>query len=311
MWRKLRLARGFSLALLASAQHQDIEELIENHRWPQAAQRLQSVSPSDARMNWLAARVRFAYHDLDQAAELTEKAATLDPKNADYQFLLYEVYGSQAAEASVFRQPGLAKKCKKAVDNAVALNPKHAEALAGLMIYLYRAPGFFGGDKKRAYSIPREIAAFNPARGHLAQAQIDLLEKRSDLARESYRKAVAADPNFQEARILLARALAGEPEQAEVQAREAIRINPKRINGWELLAYALGRQGKIAELDQTIAKMGDTTGLFHGARGLLDGAKDSAKAEQMLRQYVKQPSPGPERPTAAQAESLLKKNVSR
>ena len=62
---------------------------------------------------------------------------------------------------------------------------------------------------------------------------------------------------------------------------------------------------------QTIAKMGDTTGLFHGARGLLDGAKDSAKAEQMLRQYVKQPSPGPERPTAAQAESLLKKNVSR
>jgi tetratricopeptide (TPR) repeat protein len=310
MWRKAKLARGFSLALLASAQHQDIEELIENHRWPQAAQRLQSVPDNDARLNWLAGRVRFAYHDLDKAAGFTEKAAALDPKNADYQFLLYEVYGSQAAEASVFRQPGLARKCKKAVDNAVALNPKHAEALTGLMIYLYRAPGFFGGDKKRAYSIPAEIAAFSPARGHLAQAEIDLLEKRPDLARESYRKAVAADPNLFAARLQLARSLSDQPEQAEAHAREAIRIKPKRLDGWELLAYALGRQGKIAELDQTIAKMDDSAGLFHGARGLLDGSKDKAKAQQMLRQYVKQPSPGPERPTAAQAESLLK-NVSR
>src|SRR5689334_2990397 len=122
MWRKPKLARGLSLALLASAQSQDIEELIENRQWPQAAQRLQSVPATDARLNWLAARVRFAYHDLEKAAELTERAAAIDPKNADYQFLLYEIYGSQAAEASLFRQPGLAKKCKKAVDNAVALN---------------------------------------------------------------------------------------------------------------------------------------------------------------------------------------------
>jgi hypothetical protein len=116
------------------------------------------------------------------------------------------------------------------------------------MIYLYRAPGFFGGDKKRAYPIPREIAAFNPARGHLAQAQIDLLEKRPDLARESYRKAVAADPNFQDARICSRAAWPVSPNGPKFRRAKPIRINPKRIDGWELLAYALGRQARSPNL---------------------------------------------------------------
>jgi hypothetical protein len=78
------------LPALALPQHSDLEELVENHRWVQAealaATRLKQASPSDAKLRWLAARVRFAYGDLERAAELTEKAAAVDPKNADYQF---------------------------------------------------------------------------------------------------------------------------------------------------------------------------------------------------------------------------------
>jgi tetratricopeptide (TPR) repeat protein len=287
---------------ISYAQQNDLEALIENGQWRQAsALAEQRLRQDDARSLWLAARVRFAYHDLDKAAELTEKAAALDPKNADYQFLLYEIYGTQAAQASVFRQPGLARKCKKAVDTAVALDPKHIEAQVGLMLYLYQAPGFFGGDKERALAIPGYIGSFNPARGHLAQARLELLNKQPGKARECYRKAVAANPDLHEARVLLARSTGD-----EAQAREAIRINPKRIDGWDALAYALGRQGKTTELDQVVARMEEPTGLYHGARGLLDGDKDAAKAGQMLRQYLKNPAQGPERPTVAQAERRLK-----
>ena len=123
--------------------HADLEELVENHQWPQASslaeQRLKA-SPNDARLQWLAAEVRFAYRDLDRAAKLAEQAAAGDPDNANYQFALFEIYGSQAEKASLFRQPGLARKAKKAVDRALELDPKHAKALFGSMIYLYRAP---------------------------------------------------------------------------------------------------------------------------------------------------------------------------
>lgn len=301
-----RAAAGIVATLLACtvlhAQSLSLEQLIENAQWREAAAVIEKQpKPADAKWLGQAARVRIAYHDLDKAAEFAEKAASLEPKNADHHFLLYEIYGTQAAEASIFRQPGLARKCKKAVDTAVELDPKHVEAQVGLMLYLYQAPGFFGGDKKRALAIPGLIGAFNPARGHLAQAKLELLDKSPAKAQECYRKAVAADPNLHEARVLLARSLGD-----QAQAREAIRINPKRIDGWDALAYALGRQGKVAELDALIAKREEPTGLYHGALGLLDGGKDSAKAVELLTRYSKRPADGPERPTAADAEKRVK-----
>ena len=309
----MRFMFAASMAALATGQlrasQAELEELVENGQWAKAstisAQLLQSGPVGDARLQWLAARIRFAYGDLDKAAEFTEKAAALDPKNADYQFFLFEVYGSQAQNASILRQPGLARKCKKAVDAAIALDPKHVKALMGSMMYLYRAPSLFGGDKQRALAIPGEIGKFDPARGHLAQAELDSLEKQYGKARESYRKAVAADPNLYPARISLARSLAyneaPDLAEAEVQAREAIRINRKRPDGWDLLTYALGRQSKVVELDRAITQSGDSSANFYGGRGLLDAAKDDLKAERLFRQYLKEPAQGPGRPSQALA----------
>lgn len=313
----MRFIFAASMAALATGQqraaHAELEELVENGQWAKASalttQLLQSGPTGDARLQWLAARVKFAYGDLDKAAEHTEKAAALDPKNADYQFFLFEVYGSQAQNASILRQPGLARKCKKAVDTAIALDPKHVKALMGSMMYLYRAPSLFGGDKQRALAIPGEIGKFDPARGHLAQAELEMMEKRPGNFRECYRKAVAANPNLYPARISLARSLAyNDPPdfaQAELHAREAVRINRKRTDGWDLLAYALGRQGKVIELEQAMAEAGESSTSFYAGRGLLDAAKDSPKAERLFRQYLKEPAQGPGRPSLAAARLSL------
>ena len=302
---------------MACGQQADLEALVENEQWRQASALADQRLPSgakDARLQYLAARIRLAYSDLDRAVTLAERAAELDPRSADYQDLLFEVYGSQAQQASILRQAGLARKCKKAVDRAIELDPKHIEALIGSMLYLYHAPGLFGGDKKRALAIPGIIGAFNPGRGHLAQARLDLMEKQPAKARESYRQAVAADPNLHLARVLLSRSLANNdaPDlpRAEAEARQAVRINPKRVSGWEALAYALGRQGKAAALDQAVVEMGralpdEFSAIFYGGRGLLDGGKDPAKAESLFRQYLKQPAQGPQRPSQAVAHLSL------
>ena len=307
----MRFVFAASVAAMACGQQADLEALVDNEQWRQASALADRRLPSgakDARLQYLAARIRMAYADLDGAATLAERAAELDPRSADYQDLLFEVYGSQAQQASILRQAGLARKCKKAVDRAIELDPKHIEALIGSMLYLYQAPGLFGGDKKRALAIPGLIGAFNPGRGHLAQARLDLMEKQPAKARESYRKAVAADPNLQLARVLLSRSLASQdaPDlpRAEAEARQAVRIDPKRVNGWEALAYALGRQGKGTEIDQAVAEMGralpdEFSGIFYGGRGLLDGGKDLVKAESLFRQYLTQPAQGPQRPSPA------------
>ena len=304
----MRFIFAAGVAALARSQQQQasLESLVENQQWSQASAAVQQAAgKNEAKFQWLAARVRFAYGDLERAAALAEKAAALEPRNADFQFLLFEVYGSQAQQASLLRQPGLARKCKRAVDEALAIDPKHIEALIGSMLYLYQAPGFFGGDKKRALAIPGEIGKFNPARGHLAQARLELLEKQYAKARECYRQAVAADPNLHAARVLLSSSLPEDPAQAEAQAREAVRINSKRVDGWDALAYALGRQGKTAELDRAIAQMEEPGGAFHGGRGLLDGGKDPAKAEQLFRQYLNRPAEGPGRPSKVMAHLRL------
>lgn len=310
----MRFVFAASMAALGNGQqsrttHAELAGFVENGQWAKASalseQLLRASKAGDARLQWLAAQVKFAYGDLAEGTELTEKAATLDPKNADYQFFLFEVYGSQAQQASILRQLGLARKCKKAVDATIALDPKHAKALMGLMMYLYRAPSLFGGDKQRALAIPGEIGKFDPARGHLAQAELDVIEKQYGKARESYRKAVAADQNLYPARISLARSLAyneaPDLAQAEVHAHEAVRINGKRCVGWDTLAYALGRQGKVAELEQAIAQSEESSPGFYGGRGLLEAAKDWSKAEQLFRQYLKYPAQGPGRPSLAVA----------
>lgn len=308
----------FAASLAVSAgRATELAELVEDGHWRKAkaiVDQRETAGQNDPRFLLLAAKVRFAYNDLEKAAQLAEKAALLDPKCADCQFLLYESYGSQAQNASILKQPGLARKCKRAVDQAVALDPKHVDALLGLMMYLHMAPGFFGGDKTRAKAIPGEIATFNPGRGHLARAQLAALIDRGAPLRDHYRAAVAADPNLFDARISLAWNLArqnpADYAEAAAQAREAVRLKPRRTDGWEVQAYALGRQGLAGEIEKMLAEFRralpeEYTPHLRAAEGLLAAGKEPVRAEELIKQFLAQPPQGPRRPSHANAEQRL------
>lgn len=282
----------------------DLMKLVEDGHWKRAGalvdQELASKQ-NDARFQYLASRVRMAFGNLEEAAKLGERAAELDPKNADYQHNLSEVYGSQAQRASILSKMGLGRKCKKAMDGALALDPKHPEALYVSMMYYYQAPSIIGGDKARARQIPAEIAKTNPAFGAFAEAELASMEKQPEKRLSAFEKAVAANPRFYRGLTALARAYTNAKpprhDLAEKTARMAMEAEPDRVTGYALLVQTMVMQGRMAEAEKVAAEAekripDNRTCRLVIASVLANQGKDLDKAEKLFRQYLEiEPEP--------------------
>src|SRR4028118_1733355 len=104
-----------------------------------------------------------------KAAELFEKAVALDPKNADYHFLLGMTYGELARQTEGMRQQmSLARKTKAEFEKAVQYDPGHLQARSGLITFYLLAPGFMGGGADKALAQAAEIKRRNSFEGHRA-----------------------------------------------------------------------------------------------------------------------------------------------
>ena len=91
----------------------------------------------------------------DEAIALLEAAAGPGAGNPAYHHLLAQSYGRAAENANWFRAMGLAKKTLAQLEIAVSLDPDNLQYLDDLKDYYRDAPGFLGGDRKKA----REIEA--------------------------------------------------------------------------------------------------------------------------------------------------------
>jgi tetratricopeptide (TPR) repeat protein len=111
--------------------------------------------------------------DPKTAADLLEPAVTQTPDDAQLHYLLGVAYGEMAEKASVFRQPGLARKTRNEFERAVQLDPNLVDARWSLVQYYTLAPRFLGGGDEKAVDQAREIARRNPVYGHRAMAFID------------------------------------------------------------------------------------------------------------------------------------------
>jgi tetratricopeptide (TPR) repeat protein len=280
-----------------------IDELVEGRHWLRARAIVESQATAhagDARFLWRASQVKTAFGDLDGAAVLAEKAAALDPANAGYQVQLFEVYGSQAEKASLFRQASLGRKCKKAMDRALELDPKSLDALFGAMLFYYQAPGLFGGDKERARAIPAAMAAVDPVRGILAEARLAQMESRLDKLESIYLRAVAAGPAHYDARVALANFyLSAKPNQqlalAEKHALEAVRLHPDRAWPYAIAASSAALAGRAAEAvqyaERAAGAVPDNLGPQLAAAGILiSQGRNLASAEAWCRQYLARPA---------------------
>jgi tetratricopeptide (TPR) repeat protein len=256
-------------------------------------------NPNDAQAEWLLSRVRAAYKDADGALAPAEKAAALDPTNADYRWQIASVVGDQASKASMFKAMGLAKRFRQEAEAALALNPRHIQSLSGLSEYYYQAPGIAGGDKKKAEDLANQVLAVSKVDGYIAK--ISLLAKQSpvpsDQIEQLWVQAIQADPGRYEPHASLANLYAGGKaprfELAEREALTAKKVDPDRVGAYSILAAVYAAQERWADLDAVLAEaetqIPDNLSPYLRVAGTLQNTgKDLARAERYARKYLSQ-----------------------
>jgi tetratricopeptide (TPR) repeat protein len=307
----LALVCLLAVPLLAQSPAADLAEHGHWKRLKALVEPRVAANPNDAEAQWLLARVRMAYKDFDGALAPAEKAAARDPKNVEYRWQVAQVVGELASSASVFKQIGLAKRYKREVEAALALNPKHTGSMTGLMEYFNRAPGIVGGDKKKAGEIPAQIMAINKVDGWIAKVR--LLQQQSPVPpgeiEQAWVQAVQADPSRYEPHINLAGIYTGGAaprwELAEKEALTAKKIDLDRTAPYSVLAAVYATAERWAELDTVLAdaekKIPDNlTPYLRAAVVLTATGKDLPRAERYARKYLLQePEPNATPPAIA------------
>jgi tetratricopeptide (TPR) repeat protein len=136
-----------------------------------------------------------AADDAAGAERQFERAIRAEPNVALYHLWLGNAVGQQAGEASVVRQPFMARRIKAEFERAVALDPDLLDARDGLIRFYLQAPGVMGGSVEKAREQQREIAKRDAVRGHQAMANIAWHGRDTVATERALRAAVDAVPD--------------------------------------------------------------------------------------------------------------------
>ena len=288
----------FTLSLAAA--EPDVQQLIDNGHWKRArdaAEAAYKAHPNDAQAAYILARVRHEFVQLDEAVKLAETAVRLDPKVSRYHRELGEACADAAGKLSFFKQINYGRRIHGEFDAALAIAPKDPDNIFDQIQYFMEAPGVIGGDKKKAADIANELLKIDAARGYLALAYIARKQKEDGKLEGLFKQAIEANPRNYEARLSLVgmyiNAQHLNPGAAEQYARAALDMNPDRIDGHRLLAFALVLQKRYDDAAKVIARAeaaipDDLSPYVYAAGALLRDGAELPKAETYLQKYISQ-----------------------
>ncbi len=100
--------------------------------------------------------------DYATAIAVLEKATELEPTRSHYFHLLGKSYGKLANESNWFSAMNLSQKTLQALERAVELDPTHDQAKIDLIKFYRQAPGFLGGDEKKADELEKQLGNAHP-----------------------------------------------------------------------------------------------------------------------------------------------------
>jgi len=329
MWRKVSISalaaitlwvlpawQGVANTFRTDDQNSNVEALIQAGHWKRARAILEpqvTAHPQDARGCYLLAEVKMSFKDFDGALPLAQQAVDLDGKNSDYHLKLGQIFGEQAARASMFKAGALALKFRKEVEIAIELNPTNLDALDSMMQFKFQAPGLMGGSKDEARALAEKITLLNASEGYLAHAEIAEMEKNPAQVEAYFLKAVQANPKNYRARMALAR-FYSQPSQAKYDeasklAQDAMQLDPKQIGAHWILARVFALQERWGDLEETLATSeinvpDDLRPFYEAAQALWEIGKELPRAEGYARKYLAQEPEG-EEPDNAEAHRLL------
>lgn len=184
--------------------------------------------------------------DSQAAAGILEKAVAQNPNNSEAHLLLGQAYGNLAQRASIFSQPGLAKKTKNEFDRAVQLDPNNFVARYSLVEFYSLAPGIMGGSNAKAAEQANELKKRDALWGHRAWAFIHLQERKPELARKEYVDYVREQPASPKPHYWLGiySMLTDKNYKAAMQEYEtALKLDPKFMMAWFQIGHTVALQG--------------------------------------------------------------------
>ncbi len=163
--------------------------------------------------------IAMSENDFKKAYGAFEALADDQPDDADTQYWLGASAGSLAANVSLFRAAGYARKARGAFERAIELDDQHVAAHQGLISYYLQAPGFLGGDKDAALALAQDMVAFAPVDGRLLLASIYSETNQPERARTMLTELADAHPD--DPRALLRLGFYYQGEEDYQQAHEA------------------------------------------------------------------------------------------
>jgi tetratricopeptide (TPR) repeat protein len=284
----------------AMATSPDLAALRDGGHWKRirtiVEPRLRS-NPGDLEAGYWMARAKVAFGDPQAAYDLAKMLVAANPQNADYQFALAESAGMLGKKVGVFKAYSYAREFKRAGEAAIALDPRHTEALGMLVSFYYDAPGILGGDQARGGQLLKTLASVSPVLGCLFEASRALSAKDRPKAEAMFLKAVEVDPASYAAHVRLA-SFYITPDSRKYQeavnlAARARTIDPARSAAYPVLAVAHAELEQWNDLDSVLAQVeanvtDNLSAHYAAGRVLVTKGRDLPRAERYFRKYLTQ-----------------------
>jgi len=216
------------------------------------------ANPNNAAAYNQLSRVYFQLELWDPSLHMAEKSVALEPANSLYHQWLGRAAGRKAEASNPFTAFGLARRVRAEFERAVALDGNNISARSDMAEYYMEAPGFLGGDKRKARQQADAIAPHDPALATYIHARVE--EKQGT-------------------------------GNAEQQYQKAITDGGDSARYWVELAYYYRRAGRLQDMESAInhsltAARRDGIPEYDGAFILLRTGRNFPLAEEMLRRYV-------------------------
>ncbi len=265
----------------------------------------------------LLGRVYYQLGNWNEAVRNCERAAQLNPQNAEYQLWLARSYGEKANAAGALSAFGLARKSVAAFESAHRLDRRNTAVARDLGEYYVTAPGVVGGGMDKAGALAQEMSPVSPALSAWIYAMAASKQGNHAEAERHYQEAIRLDHESAESILILARYYRGQkqPDRFDDAIRRALQSHKVRSSDRYDAAELMLRMGRnLPEaaqqmrlyiqsghpeeeaplfrahtiLGDILAKMGDSNGAaneYRAALALASGFRPASDALHRLGQH--------------------------
>ncbi len=235
---RLTLANSPLDVALSKFQNGEYDAALEHFRV------LHSESPEDPDLTFFLARSLYRKLELKAAQSLLTKSLKAHPEHVESHYLLGSVQLSLVPEVNIFRKAGLAKKSVNSWEQAVELDPSHAEALYGVASFYASAPAIVGGDKTLGEEKIMDLQKLSSPWADLTRASIAAREEQFEKSEQLFKDAIRGIPQRAFPTLMLASLyLQQENHEAALQTLEQYKKRDKTWNdpGEEQTALVAGK----------------------------------------------------------------------